>query len=152
MVTFMNMVFIILGLVLIDQVIKFILLNTMNFYDTITIVDNFFNIKLVKNTGAAFSFLESNNTVLIIITLLILSIIIYLIVKDKFNHYEKIVISIIMGGIIGNLIDRIIYGGVIDYLSFKLFNSYMPIFNFADIVIVLGTILLGYFIIREELW
>lgn len=148
----MNMVFIILGLVLIDQVIKFILLNTMNFYDTITIVDNFFNIKLVKNTGAAFSFLESNNTVLIIITLLILSIIIYLIVKDKFNHYEKIVISIIMGGIIGNLIDRIIYGGVIDYLSFKLFNSYMPIFNFADIVIVLGTILLGYFIIREELW
>jgi signal peptidase II len=146
------MVFIILGLVLIDQVIKFILLNTMNFYDTITIVDNFFNIKLVKNTGAAFSFLESNNTVLIIITLLILSIIIYLIVKDKFNHYEKIVISIIMGGIIGNLIDRIIYGGVIDYLSFKLFNSYMPIFNFADIVIVLGTILLGYFIIREELW
>ena len=135
-------------LVLIDQIIKILVSNMI---ESTVIIKNFFNLTYVENTGAAFSILENNTLFLIIITLISLFLIYKFLLKNKeFNKLEIITYSLLIGGIIGNLIDRIVYGYVIDYLEFIILNRHMPIFNFADICIVIGTILFLILTIKEE--
>ena len=135
-------------LILIDQIIKILVSNMI---ESIVIIKNFFNLTYVENTGAAFSILENNTIFLIIITFISLFLIYKFLLKDKkFNKLEILVYSLLLGGIIGNLIDRIVYGYVIDYLEFIILNRHMPIFNFADICIVIGTILFLFITIKEE--
>ena len=135
-------------LILIDQIIKLVISNML---ENITIIKNFFNLTYVENTGAAFSILENSRIFLIIITFISIFLIYKYLLKDKkIKKIETIVYSLLLGGIIGNLIDRIIYGYVIDYLEFIIFNKHMPIFNFADICIVIGTTLFLYLTIKEE--
>lgn len=135
-------------LVLIDQIIKVVVSNMKN---NIVIIKNFFSLTYVENTGAAFSILESKRIFLIIIAIGALYLIYKFLIKDKkLTPPETLIYSLLIGGIAGNLIDRIIYGYVIDYLEFILFNHYMPIFNFADICIVIGTILFLFETIKED--
>ena len=134
--------------VLIDQIIKVVVSNMKN---NIVIIKNFFSLTYVENTGAAFSILESKRIFLIIIAIGALYLIYKFLIKDKkLTTPETLIYSLLIGGIVGNLIDRIIYGYVIDYLEFILFNHYMPIFNFADICIVIGTILFLFETIKED--
>jgi len=131
-------------LLLIDQIIKIIVNNCMNLYQEIKIIPNFFSLVYVKNTGAAFSIFENGVIYLSILSVIFVLILDKYIKKEitKFNKYDIISFGMIMGGIFGNLIDRIIHHGVIDYLSFS-FGSYnFAIFNFADTCIVCGVILL----------
>ena len=117
---------------------------------SITIIKNFFNITYVKNIGAAFSILSGSRILLIMIALIAIYIIYKLLVKNKnLNKINIINYSLLIGGIIGNLIDRIIRGYVVDYLDFTIFNYNFPIFNIADICIVISCILL-IFTIKEE--
>jgi len=135
-------------LVLIDQIIKILVSNMI---ESIVIIKNFLNLTYVENTGAAFSILENNTIFLILITFVTLFLIYKFLLKNKeFNKLEIITYSLLIGGIIGNLIDRIVYGYVIDYLEFIILNRHMPIFNFADICIVIGTILFLILTIKEE--
>ena len=135
-------------LVLIDQIIKVVVSNMKN---NIVIIKNFFSLTYIENTGAAFSILESKRIFLIIIGIGALYLIYKFLIKDKkLTPPETLIYSLLIGGIVGNLIDRIIYGYVIDYLEFILFNHYMPIFNFADICIVIGTILFLFETIKED--
>ena len=135
-------------LILIDQIIKILVSNMI---ESIIIIKNFLNLTYVENTGAAFSILENNTIFLIIITFISLFLIyIFLLKNKKFNKLEIVTYSLLIGGIIGNLIDRIIHGYVIDYLEFIILNRHMPIFNFADICIVIGTFLFLFITIKEE--
>lgn len=135
-------------LILIDQIIKILVSNMI---ESIIIIKKFFNLTYVENTGAAFSILENNTIFLIIITFISLFLIyIFLLKNKKFNKLEIVTYSLLIGGIIGNLIDRIMYGYVIDYLEFIILNRHMPIFNFADICIVIGTFLFLFITIKEE--
>ena len=135
-------------LILIDQIIKILVSNMI---ESIIIIKNFFNLIYVENTGAAFSILENNTIFLIIITFISLFLIYKFLLRNKqFNKLEIVTYSLLIGGIIGNLIDRIIYGYVIDYLEFIILNRHMPIFNFADICIVIGTFLFLFITIKEE--
>ena len=130
-------------LVIIDFVIKIIVDKCMNIYDTIKIIPNFFNIMYVRNTGAAFSIMENSRILFIIIGFIALILIYkYLIMNKVLNKYLMISYSMLIGGIIGNMIDRIIYGYVIDYLSFNIFGYSFPIFNLADAFIVVSIITL----------
>ena len=111
----------------------------MTLYDEIKIIPNFFSIYYVKNTGAAFSILENNTTFLIFLTVIFI-LIIHKYIKNETNitKLSSISFGLILGGMFGNLIDRIIHAGVIDYLSFEFFSYGFPIFNIADIGITLG--------------
>ena len=129
-------------ILMLDQFIKIIIEKNMHLSQEITIIPNFFSIYYVRNTGAAFSILEDNTLFLIIIS------VIFIIVLDRFIKNEKnftklsiISLGMIMGGIFGNLIDRIINHAVIDYLSFSMLKYSFPIFNLADIGITLGVAL-----------
>ena len=130
-------------LVIIDLTVKLIIKNTMIPNQSITIINNFFYITYVKNTGAAWSILSGRKIFLIIFSLIVIISIIYYIIKRKeYNKLELIGYSMVLSGAIGNLIDRIIYGYVIDYLDFYIFNYDYPIFNIADILIVIGIIII----------
>lgn len=135
--------------IMIDLLVKIIVINFMKLYDTIKIIPNFFNIMYVRNTGAAFSILEDSRIFFIVITFVALIVIYLFLLKDKvLSKYQTFLYSMLIGGIIGNLIDRIIYGYVIDYLSFNIFGYSFPVFNLADSFIVISVILLIFYEMR----
>lgn len=136
--------------ILIDQIIKFIITINLNFTESINIIKNFFRITYLQNNGAAFSILSGNRIFLILITLLSLILIYFILIKNKrINNIESICYGSLIGGIIGNLIDRIRLGYVIDYLDFNFGNYQYPVFNFADILIVLSAITLLIISLKE---
>lgn len=137
---------------LLDQIVKILVINNMNLFDSINIIDNFFKITYVRNTGAAWSILSGNTILLIFISLIALvAIYLYFIKNKQLNKLENISYGLLIGGILGNLVDRIIHGYVIDYLDFKIINYDFPIFNIADICIVISIILIGISLIVGEM-
>lgn len=134
-------------LLMIDQGIKLLVGSKMNLYQSISIIPNFFSLSYVKNTGAAFSLFENHTVFLTILSVLFVVLMDCYIKKEQknFDKYEIYSMGMILGGIFGNMIDRIIHHSVIDYLSFQFGSYYFPVFNFADTCIVLGVVLLiGY--------
>ena len=136
---------------ILDQFIKFIITTNLSIADTINVIKNFFRITYVENSGAAFSIFENSRVFLILLSILILSFIVYYITKrKKDSKFEFIIYGTLIGGILGNLIDRIRFGYVIDYLDFN-FGSYsFPVFNLADTFIVISGIILMIKIMMEE--
>jgi len=126
----------------IDFLTKQLVVNLMIEYQSITIIKNFFYITFAKNTGVAFSFLEGEIPLVIIMTSIIILLILKYIKTTNPNKYELTCYSLIIGGAIGNLFDRIIFGYVIDFFDFNIFGYSFPIFNIADTAIVIGTFLL----------
>ena len=128
---------------MVDQIIKIIINNSLELYQVIKVIPNFFSIVFVKNTGAAFSILENNTLFLIIISVIVVIILDKYIKKEEhFTTLSIISLGLILGGVFGNLIDRIIHHGVIDYLSFSIFSYDFPIFNLADIAITTGVFIM----------
>ena len=138
-------------IIILDQIIKFVVIQNMELYSSIIIIKNFFNITYVQNIGAAFSILSGNVVFLSLISLIVLvAIYIYLSKKKSFNKIQTITYSMLIGGIVGNMIDRIFRGFVIDYLDFSILKYNFPVFNFADICIVVSAIILLIFSSKEE--
>ena len=130
-------------ILIIDQVIKILIKKYIKENKLIRIIPNFFSIYHVKNTGAAFSILQNNTVLLIIVGFIVLYLLDKEIEKEKnLNKYQILSLGMIIGGIIGNLLDRIMYHAVIDYLSFQFGSYFFPVFNFADIGITLGVVFL----------
>lgn len=124
---------------LLDQIIKFFIDKQVLFRE---VIPNLFNIHKVYNYGVAFSFLE-NKRYLILLYSIILIYFLFNLRKDlpKAKKYD-ILFGVILGGILGNLIDRIFRGFVIDYFEIFLGQYSFPIFNLADICITLGIIIM----------
>lgn len=122
-----------------DQIIKFIVDKKVLFVE---IIPNIFNIHKVYNYGVAFSFLE-NKRYLILLFSIVLIYFLFNLRKDllKKKKYD-ILFGVILGGILGNLIDRVIRGYVIDYLEIFILEYSFPVFNLADIGITLGIIIM----------
>lgn len=127
--------------IVIDQIIKYVVSQLIPFNTNITIIDHVFYLTNVHNDGAAFSILSGNVLLLILMTIISLVVIYFLFIKDQtISKIESVCISMLLGGVIGNFLDRIIHGYVIDYLETIIISYHFPIFNFADICIVLGII------------
>ena len=130
-------------LFLIDQISKVLVVKLIDINSSIELIKNFFYLTYTHNTGAAFSMLTGKRIFLILIAVVILLIIFNYLRKNKIeSKVEKIAFSLIIGGSIGNLLDRIVRGYVIDFLDFKIFGYNYPIFNLADTFIVIGVSLL----------
>ena len=136
---------------LVDQVIKNVLISVLSVGSSISVIDGFFSITMLQNTGAAFSILSSSTLFLILISIVALNLIYFFLIKGReLNRFDIIVYGVLIGGIIGNLIDRVVHGSVIDYLDFNLFGYNFPVFNFADICIVISIILIIISICKGE--
>ena len=138
-------------LLCIDQISKLLVVNLLTKTDSITIIKNFFYLTYINNDGAAVSILVGKRIFLILIAVLAIVMLIRYIKKNNIqNKLELVSISLIIGGSLGNLMDRVVRGYVIDFLDFKIFNYNFPIFNLADTFIVIGVFLLLLKEIRKE--
>lgn len=146
----MNRIILVIGLiiVLIDQITK--ILASLYLSSSIRIIDKFLYLTYVENTGAAFGILSSNRLFIIIITLGILFLIYHYMYSFKRNKRNNLAFGLLIGGIFGNLIDRIFKSYVIDFIDIYLWGYDFPVFNISDIAIVVGCILLFIAIIRKE--
>lgn len=127
---------------LLDIGSKFLVSRIFILNESKTIIDNFLNITYVRNTGAAWSILDNNTWMVTVISLLIIIGIIYYVYRNRVSkRILKIGYGLILGGAIGNFVDRIVYGYVIDFIDIDIFGWNYPIFNLADMFIVGGVIL-----------
>lgn len=132
-----------------DQLVKLIIIVNINLNTSVTVIKNFFYISYVRNYGAAFSILDGNRIFLIFISFIALMCIYQFFIKNKkLNKFDIITFSLLYGGIVGNLYDRVVRGYVVDFLDFYIFNYSFPIFNVADICIVVSMFL----IVLDSLW
>lgn len=139
------------GCLLLDQITKLLIITKMNLNDSISIIKSFFSITYVRNYGAAWSILEGNTFFLILIAILAIAFIYIYFIKNKhLSILEIIIYGMLIGGILGNLVDRLIYNYVIDFLDFNILGYKFPVFNIADILIVVSTSLMILMIIRES--
>lgn len=135
---------------LIDQLIKLVV-SFLDVNTKITIIPNFFHITYVQNDGAAWNILSGNRLLLILIAIVCLLLVYFLLIRGKeITKFEQVNYTLLISGIMGNLFDRIIRGYVIDYLDFKILGYYFPVFNLADIFIVIGTILIVISVFKGE--
>ena len=134
---------------IIDILSKNIFVHYFSYGNSYTIIKKFFSITLSKNTGVAFSMLDGNVSFIIILTMIFIACIIQMVIKEKKECFEYICYGLVVGGALGNLFDRIIYGYVVDFLDFTILGYDYPIFNFADTFIVVGIFLLLFLEIRK---
>ena len=133
----------------VDLVSKIIANNVLVEFEKNVVINNFFNFTLCYNTGGAWSIFSGNTLFLIIISVVALGAIIYTIAKSKTNFY-KYSSAIFIGGLLGNLYDRIFFGKVTDFLDFIIFGYDFPVFNVADCFICIGVVLMLIALIKEE--
>ncbi len=138
-------------LVVIDQTSKYFAITHLKPIGSIELIKGIFNLTYAINTGAAFSILSGKQVFLILVTTAITAFLMYYLfkaIKENKSRILKVSLSLIIGGALGNLIDRIRLNYVIDYFDFALINY--PIFNLADVFVVCGTILLAYGILFRK--
>lgn len=131
-----------------DQIIKYWALNYLQVVESVPVINNIFNLTYVENRGAAFGMLQNNQTIFIVVAAIASCYGIYYLHTKKMNNIGKIGIILVISGAIGNLIDRVRLGFVVDYLDFHIIWNY--VFNLADCFVVVGTILLCIYIITSE--
>lgn len=136
-------------LIIIDQAIKWISRTKLTKFESYPVIDGFFHFTYVENRGAAFGMLQNKTCFFVLITFVVVGYMIYFTKKNK-NIDKKLtfVLSIITAGAIGNLIDRIWLGFVVDMFDFR--GIWQFVFNFADICVVVGGILLIFLIIKDK--
>lgn len=133
-----------------DQFAKILIGIFFTLNERFIVIKNFFSIHFIENYGAAWSLLNNKVDFLIVVSLLAIFIIYRYMYSFKRNKRNNIAFGLILGGIVGNLIDRVFLGYVRDFLSFKIFSYNYPVFNLADVFIVIGVFLLIVAILKGE--
>ena len=127
-----------------DQLTKFIITKNLMPHESMPVIKGIFHFTLVHNRGAAFGILKGQ-LFLFIFTSVIAIILIYRTLKNCHLNLYSISLGLILAGAIGNLIDRLLFGYVIDFLDFRIW----PVFNIADASITIGAILMGFSALRK---
>lgn len=136
--------------IIIDQISKVIISMLLNVNEEVNLISNFFSLKYVHNTGAAFSIMEGQVLLFILVAFFALTLIIKYISSFNLNKRNIIAFGLLIGGICGNLLDRLFFGHVKDFLFFKIGNYNFPIFNLGDTAIFIGIIFLIIAVIKGE--
>lgn len=143
-------------IVVLDQISKLIVDRTMPLHHSIPVFENFFNLTYIRNTGAAFGIFADSAAhfrlpFLVFFSLIAIGFIVVML--RRLPEKEKglvTALTFILGGAIGNLIDRVAYGEVIDFFDFYWGRFHWPAFNFADSFITVGVVITMYYLIRAK--
>ena len=128
-------------IVAIDQFTKYIVVKNMDLYDEYVVIPGFFNLNYVRNKGAGLGLFANARWVFMIVTAIVIIVVVVLLFRDFFrSRLADLALTFILAGGIGNMIDRIFIGEVIDFFQFqiKLFDF---IFNVADVFVTFGTVI-----------
>lgn len=132
-----------------DQVSKYFVVQNFELYETKPFIPYLMSLKYTQNRGAAFSILENHRWVYMVFSIIAMALIVYLLVVEYRRHILlNISLAMVLGGGIGNMIDRIRLEYVIDFFQFEFVN--FAIFNVADVFITCGTVLLAVYILFIE--
>lgn len=132
-------------IVVIDQLLKLLVVNTIKTGGSLEVLGGLINFQYVENRGMAFGMLKDCRWVFIIFTVIVVvGVIIYMIKTKPQSKFLLTSLALILGGGVGNLIDRIFLGYVVDYIQLSFFS---PVCNFADYCITIGTVLLIIYIL-----
>lgn len=139
--------------VIADRLTKLWAIDVLKGGPSITVIKDFFTFEYLENRGAAFGMLQNKQWFFIVITIIVISImLIYLIKKKPTFKLTSISMAMIIAGAIGNLIDRIQYNYVVDFIMLHYKDVYyFPTFNVADIFVTVGTALLLICILKDEI-
>ena len=143
----MFVLWITLTVFLLDQFTKWIIKSNFELYQTKPIVDNFFHITYVTNDGMAFGLsMPGGKSILLSLSVLLTILIFWYLWRERANHIIiRISLALILAGALGNIIDRTIYGSVVDFLDFMIGDFHWYIFNVADSSVTSGMILFMYY-------
>lgn len=135
---------IIIFLIALDQISKLVVLKQLADGTVVDIIPGFFRLFYVENRGAAFGILQEGRPLFIVITLAVIAFLLYGIYfkRDEVKGMLRVALVLIFAGAVGNFIDRLRLHFVVDFLSFRFFGHDFAVFNLADTMIVVGTILL----------
>ncbi len=144
------------AILVLDQLTKFIVDRTMPLHHSIPVIDDLFSLTYIRNTGAAFGMLAGSAAefrwpFLVLFSIVAIGFIIMMLRRLPDGEVGLITaLAFILGGAIGNLIDRIAYGEVIDFLDFYWSNHHWPAFNVADSFITIGVIITVFYLIKAK--
>lgn len=130
-----------MAITILDQVTKRFIADSINYNYEVEIIEDFFYLTNVRNRGAAWGILQNYRIFFIIITIVIVVSMLHFMMSVKQN-YIRVVCAFIIGGAVGNFVDRLFRGYVIDFLDFYIGSYHFPTFNVADIFITIGSFLL----------
>ena len=140
----MKKVFFLILLVFADQISKYLIVQTLTLGETINVLP-FLDFYLVFNTGIAFSFFDEGGElgrwILVFLVLLVCLYLVNVLISEELRKYETLALLMILSGGLGNLIDRVVWGHVIDFIHFYYENYSFYIFNLADTFITIGVII-----------
>ena len=137
-------------IVLIDLVSKTLVQTSMKLYDSIEVIPGFFSITYLQNTGAAWSIFEGQRWLFIVLGIATLAVLVGMFIKEDKNPWIISGVALMIAGTFGNLFDRIVYGYVRDMLSFIIFDYHFPVFNIADVSLVIGVGLIAIAVLIDE--
>lgn len=129
---------------LVDQGSKWLIKTKMDLHEEISVIGDFFYITSHRNRGAAFGILQDQRWFFIVVTLIVVAALVWYIqkIKSQPDKMLPLALSLVLAGAIGNFVDRLTMGEVVDFFKFN-FGSYtFPIFNVADSAIVIGVALI----------
>jgi signal peptidase II len=134
-----SVLLIVFAIIALDQFTKYLIVNALSPYDSIEVFP-FLHIVNVRNTGAAFgSFKSLGSSFFIIVAVAAIVFVVYLLMKRAYHTFG---LSLILGGAVGNLIDRVLYGQVVDFIDFSVGSYHWPAFNVADSSLTVGIIII----------
>jgi signal peptidase II len=140
-----------LFVILLDQITKWLIVSKMNLGDSIPIIDNILYITSHRNRGAAWGILQGQMWLFYVITIIVIIAIMYYIHKAARGKWLLgVSLALMLGGAIGNFIDRVVRKEVVDFIHTYIFTYNFPVFNIADSALVVGVIVLMIQMLREE--
>jgi signal peptidase II len=132
---------------LLDQLTKFLAFRLLSGTDTLPVIPNFFHLTLVHNTGIAFGFFRQHPEILLIlITISLVFLFIWGWKNTELPKFQRHALAMILGGAVGNWLDRVRFGAVIDFLDFRIW----PVFNIADSAITIGVTLFAFSVLFKK--
>lgn len=131
--------------IIVDQLTKFLVVKYMTLGQSISVIDNFLYITSHRNEGAAWGILQGKMIFFYVVTLVVIGLVILWIRKLDIKKEKLLVIalSLILGGALGNFIDRVMYQHVVDFINTYIFGYDFPIFNLADSALCIGVFLMA---------
>lgn len=142
-----NIVILLVGTFL-DRFSKYLAQNELKNHPSVSLINGILDLTYLENTGAAFGILKNQKSFFIMIAIIVIWACLYVIIKTpgkKKYIWANIFLSFIITGALGNLLDRILYGYVVDFIYFSVIN--FPVFNVADIFVTVSTLVLAFLIL-----
>ncbi len=140
----------------VDQAVKLLVSKSVDLYDTVTVIPGLFNITRIHNKGAIFGFFSHTGNPIVFVVLTAASFLALALVGFYFfktpptDRLMKIALSLILAGALGNLLDRLFRGYVIDFLDLHIGGAHWPFFNVADSCISVGAVLMLVIFFRRK--